>query len=467
MVVNNDTIAAIATPIGEGGISVVRVSGPHAISVASHGFKGRTRLEDAPSHTAHYGKFVDTSGNPADEVVALVFRSPHSYTGEDVVEISCHGGILVTRRILELLLEHGARHAGAGEFTKRAFLNGRIDLSQAEAVADLIKAKSDRAHESSMQQLEGRLSRRIQTIRSKLIEALGLLELELDFVEDHLEFIDKSKVAELLESTLAELTAMADTYKAGRVYREGLKVVLLGAPNVGKSSILNSLLNSDRAIVTDIPGTTRDVIEEALQIDGVLFRVVDTAGLRESNDPVEMEGMRRTTQQVSEADILLFVLDSSRPLDPSELRLAEEMVKQTKGSQRGIVVFNKSDLPTAINGVVVEKALHLATLPSAAISALTGEGMDRLKDLLARSAINGLYNSTDDGITVTNIRHYEALRRSSESLVFALDSLRQGSSSEFIAVDIRASLDSLGEIIGIVTNEEILNSIFSKFCIGK
>ncbi|MGH2566880.1 MAG: tRNA uridine-5-carboxymethylaminomethyl(34) synthesis GTPase MnmE, partial [Bacteroidota bacterium] len=383
-----DTITAIATPLGEGGISVVRVSGPDAISLANKNFRGGKSLLEVSTHTAHFGRFMGPNDEILDEVVALVFREPNSYTGENVVEISCHGGLLVTKRILQAVLESGARLAEPGEFTKRAFLNGKLDLSQAEAVADLIHAGSELAHRSSLQQLEGRLSAQVNLLRDQLIETVGLLELELDFIEDQLEFLDKSKVIGQVEKIISDLQKLAGTFQTGRVFREGVKVVLAGAPNVGKSSILNSLLNENRAIVNELPGTTRDVIEESLNIGGLLFRVVDTAGLRETIDPVEQEGVRRTASQIQNCDVLVLVFDRARQLSSDELVLARKFVERTKSHTRAIlVVLNKTDLPAVMNGELSQKAPFLSSFPSAQISALTGSGMVGLKDLLISSVL--------------------------------------------------------------------------------
>ena len=476
----SNTIVAIATPLGEGGISVVRLSGPDALSLADkhvivgaqHAVPQMARhvvpLRDSSSHTAHFGRFVGVDSDTLDEVVALVFREPNSYTGENVVEISCHGGLLVTRRILRALIDSGARLAEPGEFTKRAFLNGKLDLSQAEAVADLIHAGSELAHRSSLQQLEGKLSSQVNSLRDQLIETVGLLELELDFVEDQLEFLDKNKVSQQVEKIIASLHALGETYRAGKVYREGVKVVLAGAPNVGKSSILNSLLNENRAIVTDTPGTTRDSIEENLNIGGLLFRVVDTAGLRETADPVEREGVKRTESQIQNCDVLVLVFDSARELSKEEVELARKFVEQTKSSSRAsFVVLNKTDLPVVMNGELSERAPFLSAFPVARISALTGNGMDGLKNLLVESVLQTKGRGSDSSVTVTNARHHAALKSAEESLGLALKSLTDNQSNELVAIDLRAALDRLGEITGAVTTDDILNSIFSKFCIGK
>jgi len=461
-----DTIVALATPPGEGGLSVIRVSGPESLRIASRGFQGKIMLIDALTHTAHFGRFVGADGLLLDEVVAVVFRGPHSYTGEDTVELSCHGGILVSKRVIETLVSYEARLALPGEFTKRAFLNGKIDLSQAEAVADLIHSKSEAAHRSSLDQLEGALSSRVQKLRNQLLEAVSLFELELDFAEEGFEFTNKPEVKQSLANAIDEIRRLCSTYDIGRNYREGIKVVLVGAPNAGKSSLLNALLNDNRAIVTDIAGTTRDVIEEQISLKGLLFRIVDTAGLRQSNDVIEQEGIRRTEVQAGTGDILLFVIDISRNPDESEkLAILDFVNHKSPAGASKIAVLNKVDLVPGLNGEIRERTRFLGDIPNVKLSALTLQGFDDLKELLMRSA--GIEGISEGGVTITNIRHFQALNNTKGSLEMALASLQQRKSGEFVAVDLRRALDSLGEITGEVTTDEILNNIFSKFCIGK
>lgn len=463
-----DTIVAIATPIGEGGISVIRVSGVEAFRIVDGMFESKKRLEDCETHTAHFGRVMGRNGGIIDEVVATVFREPNSYTGENTVEISCHGGLFVTRRILESILENGIRHAEPGEFTKRAFLNGKIDLAQAEAVADLIHARSDAAHEASVRQLEGVLSARIRELRTKLVEAIGLLELELDFVEDDLEFVDKQKLRVMLEETLDEVSSLLDTFKHGRIYREGIKVVIAGAPNAGKSSLLNALLNTSRAIVTDVPGTTRDTIEEAINIGGIAFRLVDTAGLRETGDVVEKEGVRRTEDEISISDMVVLVIDSSREgrWDEKE-KILSTVRAQNADLEKIVVVLNKIDLPTSFSDKLLEGMEIPKTVKVLKVSAKTGAGLDGLKRTFIEKVLGQKGLAAEATITVTSARHFDALQKSRDALVLALNSVGEGKSNEFVAIDLRNALDSLGEIIGEVTTEDILNSIFLKFCIGK
>ncbi|HLF19965.1 MAG TPA: tRNA uridine-5-carboxymethylaminomethyl(34) synthesis GTPase MnmE, partial [Bacteroidota bacterium] len=348
-----DTIVALATPLGEGGISVIRITGPDAFHLTGKVFRGKSTIADAQSHTAHFGRIVDENEVALDQVVVVVFRSPNSYTGEDTAEISCHGGVLVTRKIIEALIRRGARHATPGEFTKRAFLNGKLDLSQAEAVADLIHAGSDVAYRSSLAQLHGNLSAKIQNLRNQLIESISLLELELDFVEDGIELIDKSKVIEQVRQAIGNADELTGSYQAGRIYREGVKVVIAGVPNAGKSSLLNALLNENRAIVTEIPGTTRDVIEEGLSIGGVMFKVADTAGVRETTNFIEQEGLRRTEAQSQNCDVLLLVMDASRDLSQQEQQSLGLLVRQkTPADAVKLVALNKIDLVPQLNGEV-------------------------------------------------------------------------------------------------------------------
>lgn len=463
-----DTIAAIATPLGDGGICVIRVSGEKAVDVADRGFRGKHPLKETPSHTAHYGSFLDAGGTVLDYVVALVFKNPHSYTGENTVELSCHGGQLVAKKILESLIRFGARPAEPGEFTKRAFLNGRMDLVQAEAVADLIRSRSDKAHQTSLAQLEGILSKRVLEVRDQLIQCIGLLELELDFAEDGYELADKKTVAGLLRESIERIDGLLATYSIGKIYRNGVRVALVGSPNVGKSSLLNALLRQERAIVTNIPGTTRDVIEESISIGGLLFSLSDTAGLRKTGDPIEKEGVRRAEDKILNSDIIILIVDGSRRLQRWESEQIDRTIKTVVGNgAKVIVAVNKIDLkPLDAENF---KDLAPAILGHRMIwaSAKTSEGIDRLEEALHETAAAGGVGLAEGGVMITNLRHYSALERARDSLLLSLKTVEAGNSSEFVAIDLRAALDSLGEVTGAVTTEDILNSIFSKFCIGK
>ncbi|MGD0035922.1 MAG: tRNA uridine-5-carboxymethylaminomethyl(34) synthesis GTPase MnmE [Bacteroidota bacterium] len=456
-----NSIAAIATPIGEGAISVIRVSGEAAIYKVDSRFEGRQSLAKAKSQTAHFGRIINNQSETVDEVICTIFRAPKSFTGEDTVEISCHGGIHVTRRVLECILETGVRPAEPGEFTQRAFLNGKLDLSQAEAIADLIQAQSDKARQTSLDQLEGTLSKQIHLVREKLVQSLGLLELELDFSEEDIALIDKKKVENLLKLGISETNHLLRTYKYGKVWREGVRVALIGAPNVGKSSLLNVMLKENRAIVTAVPGTTRDFIEEKMTIEGVLFRMIDTAGLRETEDTVEKEGIYKTWKVIQRSDIIVLVHDSTKRITKDELNILETANK--KHHKKLIVANNKIDLQAEriLLKCIPEEILVVET------SAVDNIGIEKLKDVLLQKVFDQTQVEDKESVIISNERHYSALLKAEQNLTSALESLKTGESEEFIAVDLRAAIDSLGEIIGIVTTEDILNNIFSKFCIGK
>jgi len=465
---HTDTIAAIATAIGVGALSIVRVSGKDAIGIVDKVFRGKSSLKSTAGFTAHLGLVVDREGETIDEVVVTVYKAPRSFTGEDSVEVSCHGGVLVTRRVLEAILSAGARLAEPGEFTKRAFLNGRLDLAQAEAVADLIHSQSELSRRSSLEQLQGKLSRVVNQIRNELIEISSLLELELDFAEEEIELADKVELSEKLRAALVKLKELIDSFEVGKIYREGVKVVISGKPNVGKSSLLNALLNENRAIVTEIPGTTRDTIEENITIDGILFRLVDTAGLRATTDVVEKEGVRRTQGQLAGSDLVLFVMDASQPIDNLDIQ-ALEAVKRELGTDdaRLVLVMNKVDL---VGNAMQDHVLTIdlpAETRKVRVSALTHAGLDSLRRIMIDSVLANGIALTERSTTVTNARHKEALVRAHRQLGLALESMESGKSGEFVALDLRAALDCLGEIVGAVTTEEILNNIFSRFCIGK
>ncbi len=460
---HEDTIAAIATPIGEGALSVVRLSGPTALQLADKVFIGATPLAASRGYTAQHGWICDSRGVRVDEAVATVFRSPRSYTGEDSVEFSCHGGILVTHRVLEILLESGARQAGPGEFTRRAFLNGRIDLSQAEAVADLIAARSRRAHLSSIEQLEGRLAAQIKGMRSSLLDLCSLLEIDLDFSEEGIELISRDQIRKKLVGVTQKLSEMGASFDVGRHFREGVPVAIVGKPNAGKSSLFNMLLQSDRAIVTPIPGTTRDLLEESITLSGILFRLTDTAGLGNSEDIVEAEGIERSRAAVKRGDLLILVADATVGEEREDL-LAQ--IGQLREGQLCLVVHNKIDL-------LAEEARdprHFRVGENRGvevwISAKTGEGVERLKMELAALVI-GTADAGEGRFYVTNRRHRDAIERSKGSLETAVSSLDAGTTNEFVAFDVREAVQALSEITGEVTTEEILESIFSRFCIGK
>jgi len=457
---DNDTIAAISTPLGEGGISVIRISGPVALSISDKVFLGKTKLSDSQSHTAHFGKVVDYNGSYFDEVVAVVFRQPNSYTCEDVVEISCHGGFMVTQKVLQCILAAGARIAEPGEFTKRAFLNGRLDLTQAEAVGDLIHSQSEAAYKSSLRQLSGELSRQIKSIRDELLNLASLLELELDFSEENVEFADRRVLEKRLEGAIKVVNDLLESFAAGKIFREGVRVAITGKPNAGKSSLLNAFLKEERAIVSEIPGTTRDTISENISIAGVLFCLTDTAGLRETADEIEREGVNRAQKEAGQSDIVLLIKDyyehdynGSDPMYEKIAKLCNE------NGTKLINIWNKIDLYyTEAPRISEDENIFY-------VSALQGKGIDSLKKGLLKAVLNK--QMSESSVVVTNVRHHDTLQRARKSLVLALDTLKAGKSSEFVALDLRSGLNALGEITGEITNEDILNNIFSKFCIGK
>lgn len=461
----DDTIAAIVTPIGVGGISVLRLSGKQALTVAARGFRHKEALTEVKTHTAHFGRFVNTKGDVIDEVVVTVFREPNSYTGEDVVEISCHGSMYITQKILDSLVEFGARLAQPGEFTKRAFLNRKIDLSQAEAVADLIQSRTILSHKASLAQLEGKLSNSINVLRKKLIEICGLIELELDFVEEGLEFTEEYKVNKEVENITNAISQLIATYEFGRICREGVKVVIVGKPNVGKSSLLNALLDQDRAIVTDVSGTTRDTIEENITINGLLFRLVDTAGLRDTPDFVEKEGIVRTEKQIESSDIVLFMVDGYDGFTGEDERSFDKAVNCVKPHSKVVVGVNKIDLVGETLQIRLPE--RLSRYPTSKFSAKTGEGLDNLKNHLYSTAFSEELNVDEKSVILTNLRHKQALQKSLECLSSVQRGLTMKAGNELIALDFRRAINHLGEIIGAVTTDDILNSIFSRFCVGK
>ncbi len=460
---DNDTIAAIATPIGEGAIAVIRVSGPQVFSITDKVFRGKRPIADAHGYSVHHGKIVDTEGGLVDEVLVTVFRGPRSYTGEDAVEISCHGGLLVTNKILSTVLGAGARQADPGEYTKRAFLNGKKDLSQAEAVADLIAARSQKAHAASINQLEGKLAEKMGSAKAGLIDLCSLLELDLDFSEDGIPLISAEEILRRLTTCQNDIRLLMDSYEIGKIYREGVKVALVGKPNAGKSSLFNALLRENRAIVTSYAGTTRDFLEEAISISGVLFSLTDTAGLRDVQSVVESEGVARSVQIMRKSDIVVLVVDGTLSTDKDE---SMQLLRSVNGMRHVLIVYNKSDLlENGIRGPVTHTMDGVAMTELFA-SAKTGNGLDILMEKLTESAV-GDQIGEDCGIRITSQRHFEALTRTCHSLSVAVSSVLSKTSNEFIALDVRAAINALSEITGEVTTDDILDNIFGKFCIGK
>ncbi|MEK6582838.1 MAG: tRNA uridine-5-carboxymethylaminomethyl(34) synthesis GTPase MnmE [Nitrospirota bacterium] len=464
----DDTIAAISTPLGEGGIGIVRLSGKDAFKIADrlfHSPKGK-KISDTPSHRIIYGFVKDPSTNDTvDEVLVSVMRSPNTYTREDIVEINCHGGMLPLRKVLELVIKEGARLADPGEFTKRAFLNGRLDLSEAEAVIDLIRAKTDEAGRIALEQLKGRLSVKILKLREALTQICTFVEAYIDFPEEEIEISSKKEMLESTGSILAELESLLKTYEEGRFFREGLGAAIVGRPNVGKSSLLNALLQKDRAIVTNMPGTTRDIIEEYLNINGLPLRIIDTAGIRESHDMAEREGVKRSLKAIEDADLVIAVVDGSEPLKNEDF----EVLGKIKG-KNAIIAINKSDLisPKERESRRAEVASALFSYASQiiSISALKEDGLEELKDTIFSSCVKN-WKEQKEGIIITNLRHKIAIQAAYDSLGNALKSMETNQPVEITAIDLREALDRIGEIVGAVTTDDILNRIFSDFCIGK
>jgi len=455
-----DTIAAIATPPGEGAIAIVRLTGPRAIAIAGKVFQGRARLSDIATHTLQHGIIIDPrSGEAIDEVLTGVMHQPGSYTGEDMVEINCHGGQLLSQKILELLLRHGARLATPGEFTRRAFLNGRIDLLQAEAVVDLIRSRAELSLKLAQRQLSGQLSRQIDAIRQELIQSLAVVEAELDFSDQDLAVSASDQVQTPLLRVQQVIEQLLSGARLGEHLRAGFKVVLVGRPNVGKSSLFNALLETDRAIVTPLPGTTRDILAEDLSLAGLPIRLLDTAGLHAPEGLIEKEGVRRTRAQMVSADLLVVILDGSEHLMEED----REILLETE-DHRNLLVINKSDL-----SVVIEAESLKKTCPAQRImwtSATRGDGLRELSAAIREELCDGQGAQLAEPL-ISTARHREALERTSEMVRQALRQLQNGANEELVAVDLRSALEALGEITGETCHQEILDRIFSQFCIGK
>lgn len=454
-----DTIAAISTPLGEGGIGIIRISGPQAVKIASEIFispKGKV-LQNVKSHTIHYGFIVNPdTDEKVDEVLLSVMRAPKTYTKEDIVEINCHGGYITLKKILDLIIKRGARLAEPGEFTKRAFLRGRIDLSQAESVIDLIRAKTEEAQKIALEHLSGKLSDKINQLRDRLTRVCAHVEAYIDFPEEDIDGLTSREIEEEIGSLIGEIEKLIEGYEEGKIYREGVKAAIVGKPNVGKSSLLNALLMKERAIVTEIPGTTRDIIEEYVNIRGVPLKILDTAGIRESHDLVEIEGIRLALKAVDDADLILLVLDLSREIDELDHLIIDRL-----SNKKVIVVLNKRDIKSS-NFNLPQK---LKGYPIVEISALKGEGINELKEVIFNSVISG--KRYHEGILVTKLRHKIALEGALGALQNALESFKKGEPLEISAMFLREGLNYLGQIIGVVTTDEILDIIFSEFCIGK
>jgi tRNA modification GTPase len=455
-----DTIAAVSTVLGEGGISIVRVSGDNALKIVSKIFKGKNNksiLSMLP-YTMRYGHIVEIATRDIiDEVLVAFMKAPHSFTAEDTVEINCHGGVIATNKVLKEVFKAGARLAQPGEFTKRAFLNGRIDLSQAEAVIDIIRAKTELSMKAAMMQSVGKLSIQINSLRNILLMVIANIEATVDYPEEDLEEITSKNTIPQLEKLLIDIDSILITADEGKIIREGLNTVIAGKPNVGKSSLLNALLNENRAIVTNVPGTTRDVIEEYLNLDGIPVKIIDTAGIRETNDVVESIGVMRSLEKINEADLIILMLDLSRELDNEDKQIIAHIINKNY-----IVLLNKSDLNNKIELNEIEGLNPKYFIET---SLLSGEGVDRLKNMIKDMFFKQEITSND--IMLTNTRHKQALIRASESIKQAIDVLCNTPAIDLASIDLRNAWSNLGEITGETVEEDIIDKIFSEFCLGK
>ncbi len=467
----DDTIAAIATPVGEGGLAVIRISGPQALAVADLSFfpvgRNSRKPSEATTHTIHYGKVV-RGGRQVDEVLLAVMRAPRTYTREDVVEITCHGGILPAKTVLDTVLENGARLASPGEFTRRAFLNGRLDLTQAEAVADLIHSRTELALGAANEQLAGKLSQRINQLRDDLMNVLAHIEAHIDFPEEDIAPDTRDQLLARLGGAVAFMEELLRTANEGQILRRGIRAAIIGRPNAGKSSLLNQLLGRDRAIVSPIPGTTRDTIEETANVRGLPVVFIDTAGLREARDEIESEGIRRSHQSLGAAEFILHVLDASEPLTAED----EKYLAQFAGKKR-ILVRNKVDLPCKLDLGRVQLANPEGSLPQSdtkfrivEVSCLTGRGIEQLKDAIKELVWSGEIKAEMLEVMI-NSRHQDALARALAATRQTLAALQADTPLDLVAVDLHIAVNAVGEVVGKTTTEDLLDSIFSQFCIGK
>lgn len=456
-----DTICAIATPVGEGGVSIIRVSGEKALNIASNIFipKNSYDIKNMQTYTMKYGNVIDVENNEiVDEVILSYMKSPNSYTGENVVEINCHGGVVSTNSVLNQIVRAGARLAEPGEFTKRAFLNGRIDLSQAEAVMDIITAKTELSMKSAMLQSNGALSKEIAELRKYLLNVLALIEYSVDFTEDDEDIVDDDLVIQIkdgIDTTISKIKILLKNANEGKIIRDGLNVVIVGKPNVGKSSLLNALLREKRAIVTEVPGTTRDVIEEYINLDGIPIKIIDTAGIRDTDDIVEKIGVEKSKEKIEEADLVILMLDTSREIDDDDKSIIDKII-----DKKYIVLLNKIDLDIKISQDIMSNLNNKIY-----ISAKTGKGIDDLKEEIKKLFFNGEINS--ESLIISNTRHKQALYRALENCDTALCKININEYLDLISIYITAAMKALSEITGDELDEDLLNKIFSEFCVGK
>jgi tRNA modification GTPase len=465
--IQNDAIVALATPSGAGAISIIRVSGQDAIQIGASVFKSikNKDLTQQKTHTLHLGHIID-EGKTLDEVLISIFKGPNSYTGENTIEISCHGSTYIQQQIIQLLLRKGCRMADAGEFTLRAFLNGKLDLSQAEAVADLISSDNEASHQIAMQQMRGGFSNEIAKLREELLNFASLIELELDFAEEDVEFADRTQFHELLNRIEFVLKRLIDSFAVGNVIKNGIPVAIVGEPNVGKSTLLNALLNEERAIVSDIAGTTRDTVEDELNIGGIGFRFIDTAGIRETKDVVESIGIQKTFEKIEQAQVVLYLFESLKfKVSGSEYITEIEKVKNKYPLKPLVIVINKSDLISTEETQSLLQQLEALNLKQILLSAKQKTGIDELKNTLLSFVNTGALRNNET--IVTNTRHYDSLLKALDEIQKVKFGLESNLSSDLMALDIKEALYHFGLITGQVTNDELLGNIFSNFCIGK
>lgn len=463
--INQDTICAVSTAPGAGGVAVIRVSGTDAIRICDTIFAPKIEgknLQSQKAYTLRYGS-IRRGEELIDDVLVALFRAPHSFTGEDTVEITCHGSVYIQQQILQLLIEKGCRSALPGEYTQRAFLNGKMDLSQAEAVADLIASTSAGMHKLAINQMRGGFSNELTKLRSQLLDFTSLIELELDFSEEDIEFADRTNLKQLATNIEQLIHKLADSFSVGNAIKNGIPVAIIGETNAGKSTLLNLLVGEERAIVSDIHGTTRDVIEDTINLSGITFRFIDTAGIRETNDTIESLGIERTFQKLRQASIVLWVIDLTSPSEQIE-ELAQTIIPQTEG-KKVILVFNKSDLLSPEELAIKQELLGKVPADRLYISAKQQANTEILKQYLIQAA--ALPEVSQNDVIVTNVRHYEALTKAHEAILRVINGLEMNISGDFLSQDIRECMHYLGEITGQISNDEILGNIFGKFCIGK